>query len=175
MTAILQTERLTLRAFNLADAPFIIELVNSEGWLKYIGDRNIKTIKQAEKYLINGPIKSYADNGFGLSMVELRDSKTPIGMCGLIKRTSLAHVDIGFAFLESYMGQGYAFEISEAVMQFAQKNLQLETVIAIVMPTNMRSIKLLKKIGMTFRKNFTFVENEDALLLFARRTRIHKN
>lgn len=166
MTSILETERLSLREFNTTDAAFIIQLLNSEGWLKFIGDRHIKTLEQAENYLTNGPMKSYSVNGFGLSMVELKNTHTPIGMCGLIKRDNLPDIDIGFAFLEEFMGNGYAFEIAQATINFAKENLQKETILAITIPTNVRSINLLKKIGMKFEKNFSFEGSTEELMLF---------
>ena len=166
MTSILETERLSLREFNTADAAFIIQLLNSKGWLKFIGDRHIKTLEQAENYLTNGPMKSYSVNGFGLSMVELKNTHTPIGMCGLIKRDNLPDIDIGFAFLEEFMGNGYAFEIAQATINFAKENLQEETILAITIPTNVRSINLLKKIGMKFEKNFSFEGSTEELMLF---------
>ncbi len=167
MIPILQTERLRLREFNTADATFIIQLLNSEGWLKFIGDRQIKTIEQAQNYLISGPMKSYSVNGFGLSMVELKNTHIPIGMCGLIKRDNLLYPDIGFAFLEEFMGKGYAFEVAEETINFAKKNLNKETIKAITLPTNVRSISLLKKLGMTFEKNFSFDGSTEELMLFS--------
>lgn len=166
MTSILETERLSLREFNTTDSTFIIQLLNSEGWLKFIGDRHIKTLEQAENYLTNGPMKSYSVNGFGLSMVELKNTHTPIGMCGLIKRDNLPDIDIGFAFLEEFMGNGYAFEIAQATINFAKENLHKETILAITIPTNVRSINLLKKIGMKFEKNFSFEGSTEELMLF---------
>ena len=166
MTSILETERMSLREFNTTDATFIIQLLNSKGWLKFIGDRHIKTIEQAENYLTNGPVKSYSVNGFGLSMVELKNTHIPIGMCGLIKRDNLPDIDIGFAFLEEFMGNGYAFEIAQATINFAKENLQKETILAITLPTNVRSINLLKKIGMKFEKNFSFEGSTEELMLF---------
>jgi len=166
MTSILETGRLSLREFNTIDAAFIIQLLNSEGWLKFIGDRHIKTLEQAENYLTNGPMKSYSVNGFGLSMVELKNTHTPIGMCGIIKRDNLPDIDIGFAFLEEFMGNGYAFEIAQATINFAKENLQKETILAITIPTNVRSINLLKKIGMKFEKNFSFEGSTEELMLF---------
>jgi len=111
-------------------------------------------------------MKSYSVNGFGLSMVELKNTHTPIGMCGLIKRDNLPDIDIGFAFLEEFMGNGYAFEIAQATINFAKENLQKETILAITIPTNVRSINLLKKIGMKFEKNFSFEGSTEELMLF---------
>lgn len=167
MNYILETERLRLRAFTLDDAAFIIELVNSPGWLKNIGDRNIKTNDKAREYLQNGPLKSYAENGFGLSMVELKSDGTPVGMCGIIKRVALEHADIGFAFLSQYMGKGYAYEIASAVLSFAKSELQFAVICAITIPSNTPSIKLLEKIGLKFKKMFSFPGTEEELMLFS--------
>lgn len=98
MTYILETERLILRQFTIHDTKFIIELVNSPGWIENIGDRNIKTEEQARRYLQDGPLRSYEVNGFGLSLVEIKNDGTPIGMCGILKRDNLENPDIGFAF-----------------------------------------------------------------------------
>ena len=68
MEYIFQTERFYLSSFYIDDTKFIIELVNSPGWLEYIGDRNIKTEEQAKAYLQNGPLVSYKVHGFGLSL-----------------------------------------------------------------------------------------------------------
>jgi RimJ/RimL family protein N-acetyltransferase len=152
MKYILETERLKLREFTLADKLFIIELVNSPGWIKFIGDRDIKTEEQAATYLENGPINSYNNYGFGLSLVELKDSLQPIGMCGLLKRAGLDHPDIGFAFLPEFTGKGYAYEMVAATLLYAKNVLNHKLILAITLPENKSSIKLLEKIGMTFSK-----------------------
>jgi len=164
MKYILETERLTLREFTTDDTAFIIELVNSPGWLQFIGDRNIKTTEQAIAYLENGPMKSYRDNGFGLAMVETKDSKTPIGMCGIIRRDTLDNPDIGFAFLPGFIGKGYGFEIAVATLAYATQQLNLPVICAITVPHNVNSIKLLEKIGLKFIKTISSPENEELLL-----------
>lgn len=165
MKIILETDRLRLREFTLSDATFIIELLNTPGWIKYIGDRNVKTEEQAKEYLRNGPIKSYEINGFGLSMVELKD-KTPVGMCGILKRDNLENPDIGFAFLPNSMGKGYAYEIASAVMNYAKTRLQLPAISAITLPNNDASIKLLGKIGLKYIRTFSFPGEDEQLMLF---------
>ena len=95
----IQTERLVLRPFILSDANFILELLNEPSFIQNIGDRGVRTISDAERYLENGPISSYAKNGFGLLAVTLNETGEAIGMCGLIKREALEDVDIGYAFL----------------------------------------------------------------------------
>jgi RimJ/RimL family protein N-acetyltransferase len=168
MKYIIQTERLNLREFTFDDTAFIIELVNSPGWLKFIGNRNIKTESDARVYLENGPMKSYIENGFGLSMVERKEDGKKIGMCGIIKRDTLENPDIGFAFLPEYSGQGYAFEIADATMNYAKEKLGIEKISAITVAGNERSVKLLEKIGMKFEKVILFGDKSEELLLYNR-------
>jgi RimJ/RimL family protein N-acetyltransferase len=164
---ILETERLRLREFNLKDAAFIVELLNSPGWLKYIGDRRVKNQEQAKNYLIDGPLKSYAENGYGLSMVEKKKDNKPIGMCGIIKRNTLENPDIGFAFLPEFSGKGYAIEIAEATLRHAKEKLNISKVSAITMPGNSNSIKLLEKLDLKYMKPFIFPDTGEELLLYS--------
>lgn len=167
MNSILETERLLLRKFSLDDTKFILELLNSPGWIEFIGDRNVKTEGDAINYLQNGPIKSYELHGFGLSMVELKQGKIPIGMCGILKRDGLDNPEIGFAFLPQYTGNGYAFEIAGATMAFAIDSLKIKTIHAITLPKNRNSIKLLHKIGMKFIKPIFLPNDLDELMLYS--------
>jgi RimJ/RimL family protein N-acetyltransferase len=163
---ILETERLSLREFTLNDTAFIIELVNTPGWIEFIGDRNIKTTEQAKEYLQNGPLKSYELNGFGLSLVEIKSSKKAIGMCGIIKRDNLENPDIGFAFLPEFAGKGFAFEIANATINYAKTVLKLPNIFAITIPSNKRSIKLLEKIGLKYTGMFSLPGDEELLMMF---------
>ena len=167
MKYILETERLRLREFTLDDSQFIIALMNSPGWLRFIGDRDVRTIEQAEQYLENGPLRSYRQNGFGLSMVELKEYAVPLGMCGMLQRATLDTPDIGFAFLPEHSGKGYAFEIASAVMTHAKNNLGLSRISAITVSENDRSISLLEKLGMMYRGKFSFLGSEGELLLYS--------
>lgn len=166
MNYYLETERLRLREFTLDDTGFIIELLNSPGWIRFIGDRNVKTEEQAINYLENGPLKSYMKNGFGLSLVERKDDNKAIGMCGIIWRENLENPDIGFAFLPEYNGRGYAFEISSATLYYAKDKLGLSRISAITLEDNVSSIRLLEKLGLRFTRTFSFPNSEEELLLY---------
>lgn len=165
---VIETERLWLRQFKLSDAGFIVELLNSPGWLEFIGDRNVKTEEDARTYLLNGTIKSYETNGFGLFLVLLKDSDTPIGACGLLKRDFLDEPDLGFAFLPDYYGKGYGFESSGAILKYAQDKLNLTRVLAFTVPDNVASVKLLEKLGFRFDKKFNMPVTDEELFLFNR-------
>ncbi len=164
MKQIIVTERLVLRQVNINDADFILDLLNSKGWLQFIGDRNVRSLPDAEKYIADRIIKSYIDHGLGLYLVELKTSGTAIGLCGLIKRDTLDDIDIGFAFLPEYNGFGYAFEAAISTLQFAFESLEINRLVAITTPDNINSIKLLEKIGMQFEKKILFEEKEELFL-----------
>ena len=163
----IESERLFLRPLTLEDVKFIIQLLNTDEFIKYIGDRNVKTIEEAENYLLNGPLKSYETNGFGLSLVELKTARIPIGMCGLLKRDYLDHPDIGFAFLPDYTGKGYAYEIVKEIIHYGLQRLQIEKILAIVLPGNSPSIKLLERAGFRYEKNFISPDSNEELCLYS--------
>jgi [ribosomal protein S5]-alanine N-acetyltransferase len=164
---VLETERLILRWLSAEDAAFILELVNDPAWLRFIGDRGVRTLEDARNYILNGPVAMYRREGFGLYLVELKQSATPIGICGLIKRAALEDVDIGFAFLPAFYGQGYAYESASAIMNFAQNTVGLNRVVAITAPDNRRSIALLTKLGLSFIDMRRLAEDQPEVMLFA--------
>lgn len=165
MMIIAETERLLLRELTVEDAPFIFGLVNEPAWLKFIGDKGVRTLEDAENYIINGPLKSYAANGFGLWIVELKEQHMPIGMCGLIKRDALEHVDIGFAFLAVHNGNGYGYEAAAAVLGYAKNTMGVKHILAITNQDNVRSIRLLEKLGLKFERLITMPGDAKAIRL----------
>lgn len=164
------TERLHIEELNTNDAPFILELLNTPNWLKFIGDRNINSIEAAENYITNNHIKSYLENNFGFYKLLLKsENLKPIGCCGLIKRPELEGVDIGFAFLPEYEGRGFGFESASEILKLAETKFKLHEVLTIALPTNPNSIKLLEKLGLTYQKNIIPFEDGKELSLYSRR------
>lgn len=170
---ILTTERLVVREMvvspghqaGLDDAAFILELLNDPSFIRNIGDRNVRTLDAARSYITNGPVASYERFGFGLWLVELTD-RTPVGMCGLLKRDVLEDVDIGFAYLPAYQSKGYGFEAAHAVLDYARDVLRLPRIVAIVNADNDASARLLEKLGMTFERMVQPFPAEPPLKLF---------
>jgi RimJ/RimL family protein N-acetyltransferase len=163
---VIQTDRLVLRWLTTEDAAFIHELLNDPDWLRYIGDRGVRTLEDARNYLLQGPIAMYAQAGFGLYRVELRESRVPIGICGLLKRDALEDVDIGFAFLPQFRGQGYASEAAAATLAYGKRTLGLSRIVAIVSPENHLSIRLLGKLGLRFEQSLRLAGGADEVYLF---------
>ena len=165
-TYIIETERLRLREFNSTDGELIFELLNSQGWLKYIGSRSIATIDDAVNYIETKLQKGYRESGFGFYLVELKATGVKTGMCGLVKREGLDDVDIGFALLPQYENKGYAYESSMAVIQYAKNKLKINKLAAITMPSNLTSVKLLEKLGMKFDKKISLPGDPEELFLY---------
>lgn len=163
--ALLRTARLQLLPLTLDDAPFILNLVNQPSWLRFIGDKNVRDLEGAQRYLREGAFALYERHGFGPMRVTLGDGK-PIGMCGLFRRDALPEPDLGFAFLPDYWGAGYAREAAAAVLGHARSVVGLPRVLAITSPDNHASGRLLEHVGFRFRAPMR-LPNGDEVRLYA--------
>lgn len=163
----METPRLVLRPQTEADAPFILELVNDPAWLRYIGDRGVRTLGDARRYIREGAVKMVEEHGFGLYLVLLRETLTPVGICGLVRREGLGDVDLGFAFAAEHRGRGYAREAAEATVAYARDALGLCRLVAIAAPDNAASLRLLAGLEFTFERAVD-LPNGDTVSLLAR-------
>lgn len=163
---VLETARLRLRHLDAGHAPFIVALLNDPDWLRYIGDRGVRSEEQAVAYIQNGPARSYAEHGFGLYLTELKHSGEAGGLCGLMKRDFLPDVDLGFAFLPHFRGAGYAFEAAAAVLRDAGARLGLRRIVAITTLDNERSAQLLQKLGFHAEGTIPYPDEDEPVRLF---------
>lgn len=163
---VLETERLVLRHLSVSDGEFILELLNQPSFIRYIGDRGVRTVDDARRYILQGPVASYERYGFGLYLVQLKESGVRIGICGLVKRETLRDVDIGFAFLPQYGSRGYAFESASATMAHGREVLGLKRIVAITTSDNDRSIRVLERIGLRFAGMIRLTSDAEELRLF---------
>jgi RimJ/RimL family protein N-acetyltransferase len=163
----LETLRLRIRELAPADAAFILTLLNDPDFLRNVGDRHVRTLEDARRYIEAGPMASYARHGFGLCRVELRASGEAIGICGVLKRDELPGPDIGFAFLPAHRSKGYALESATAVLSHAREVLRMPRLLAIVNPDNAASIRLLEKLGFGFERMIQLNGRATELKLFA--------
>lgn len=160
---VLETSRLSLRHLTLMDAVFMLELLNTPGFLNNIGDRGVRDVYQAETYITEGPLASYQEHGFGLYLVELTKTGEPVGLSGLVKRASLPLPDLGYAFLPDFWGKGYALESANGVLGYARE-LKMSNLMGIVSPRNAASVKVLEKLGMQFYRRQKWDDDSDILL-----------
>ena len=144
---ILKTPRTIVEHITLDDAPFFVELTNSPDWLRYIGSRNIANVDDARRYLSAGFLQSYTDNTFGYYIIRTTSDHSPIGICGFMKKPILQNPDFGFALLPEYYGHGLAAESCRAVLDFGIRTFGFTVLDAVTRPDNLRSIRLLKKLG----------------------------
>jgi ribosomal-protein-alanine N-acetyltransferase len=153
-----KSDRLVLHPLNLRDSVFIFELLNTPGWLQFIGDRNIHSTEDARSYIqkiMDNPETQYW-------VARLESEKKSIGLISFMKRRTLDHHDIGFAFLPAYCGKGYAFESSGMVLTDLLTNPLYKTILATTMADNQASIRLIEKIGLRFNRE---IEHDGTKLL----------
>lgn len=164
---VFQTDRLVFSEFSLADTTFIIQLTNTEGWLRNIGDRYTKTEAGAISYLQKGPLKSYATTGYGLWKTSLKETGQDIGICGCFKRDIFDHPDIGYALLPAFEGKGYATEAAMGSRDFLFANYAVNNLLGITEPENLPSIRILSKLGMEYRKDISMPNETEVLKLYS--------
>jgi [ribosomal protein S5]-alanine N-acetyltransferase len=164
----LETPRLSLRRLEFDDAPFLVGLLNQPSFLANIGDRGVRNIDDAHRYLREGPMAMYERFGFGLWLLARKPDAAAIGMCGLLRRDTLPDVDVGYALLPEYWGRGYAFEAVDATLRHAAAKFGLRRVIAVVSEGNSASIRVLEKAGMRFERMVSMRTGEPDVRLYGR-------
>ncbi len=165
---VLETDRLVLRRLAVADAEYLLGLLNEPSFLRFIGDKGVRTIDDARTYIVMGPIASYERFGFGMYLTTLKSDGVPIGICGLVKREALQDVDIGFAFSPPFWGNGYATESASAVMMHARLDIGLTRMVAVTAPDNAGSIRVLEKLGLRFERMVRLSRDGPEIQLLAR-------
>jgi [ribosomal protein S5]-alanine N-acetyltransferase len=163
---LLETARLRLRHLSGADAPFMLELLNDPDFIRNVADRGVRTEDEAQHYILKGPATSYDQHGFGLYLVEAKDSEAPVGICGLLRRDCHPDVEIGFAFLPAARGQSYASEAGRAVLDFGTRALQLPRIVALTAPANFASMRVLEKLGFHFDRMVSWMNPTRGSRLF---------
>lgn len=147
----------------------MLELLNDPGFIRNIGDRGVRTLEQAQQYILTGPAASYEQHGFGLNRVESKESGAAVGICGLLRRECHPDVEVGFAFLPAARGQNYALEAARAVIELGTQSLRLNRIVALTAPDNFASIRVLEKLGFRFEQLVQWMNPARDSRLFVRR------
>lgn len=156
-----------MREISEADAGFVLEVLNDPGFIRFVGDRGVRTIEEAARYVEERLAAGYRQHGFGLWLVEAKGEGVPVGMCGLLKRQELNVVEVGYAFLPSFRGRGYAYEAAAAAARYAREVLGQPRLYAIVNPDNAVSIRVLEKLGMKFERPVRLAGEDSDINLFS--------
>lgn len=158
-----ETERLIIRPMSLEDAAFILDLYNRPKFIQFIGDRNIKTIADAENYIKNRFLPQFEKLGYGNYLIQTKEGNHKIGGVGIFEREGLEIVDIGFSLLDEYEGKGYAYEAALKVKSIGMDDFGLKKISAITSKENFSSQKLIEKLGLKFQKYVTLPEEDEEL------------
>jgi RimJ/RimL family protein N-acetyltransferase len=168
VTTVLETGRLVLREITLEDAGLLLDVWNDPAFIRYVGDRGIRTLEDAAEAAAIGPLQLWERYGYGPFRVALRDTDTPIGICGLFRRESLDDPDLGYAVLPDFCGKGYAYEAATAVVNYAGSELGISRLIAIISPDNQASTGLIRKLGFEFERMHTMPGDDNAAQIFGK-------
>ena len=161
-----ETERLIIRPTSQSDSEFIFILLNTPKWLKYIGDRNIKTVENAKEYIKEKMIPQLERLGYSNYTLTTKQGNQKIGTCGLYDREGIEGIDIGFAFLPEYEKKGFAFESSNKLKEVAFSEFGIKTISAITIKDNISSQKLLEKLGLKLIGTTKIPNDDEELLLY---------
>ena len=164
---IVETKRLILREITVEDAEFVLRLVNEPSFVSNIGDKGLKNLHDAERFILEGYWTNQERSGYGMVLVELKCGRDPIGGCGLLYRKVLDVTDIGFAFLPKYWNRGFAYEAAEAILKYGHLTLGVNKIVGLTSEDNHRSINLLKKLGMDFEKSVKMSDDDSGTVLYS--------
>jgi len=162
----IETERVRIRALTIIDAGFMMQLMNTDTWIKNIGNRNINDKTAASNYIANNIINSYNINGFGLFLVSTKNENESIGICGIVKREGITMTDLGFACLPKYEGKGFSTGAGNAGVKYATESMHLVELAGITKPDNLASIRVLEKVGMQFKQLIQLPQDSNMFSLF---------
>jgi len=162
-----ETERLILQPTASADAEFIFELVNTPKWLANIGDRNVKSVEDAQAYIRDKMTPQLEKLGYGNYTLIRKADNLKIGTCGLYDREGLEGIDIGFALLPAYENMGYGFESAAKLLEAGVKEFHIKLISAITTKENVASQKLIEKLGLKYIKTIRIPNDEEELLLYS--------
>lgn len=162
------TQRLIIRPVTIEDAPFILELMNTPKWIKYIGERHVKTVKEAETYIQEKAFPQLEKHGYTNNVIIRKMDTSKLGTCGLYHREGKEDPDIGFAFLPNNEGKGYAFEATNKLMHVAKEDYGLTELSAFTLEDNKSSKKLLERLGFKLLGIGNLPNNDEDLLHYHR-------
>ena len=165
---LMETERLRLRPVTVDDTALMLAVWNDPAFIENVADRQIRSVEQAREAIENGAQKLFEDYGYGPYCMSLKTDGSMIGICGLFRRENLEDPDIGFGVLPDYCGKGYAGEAAAAVVDYARSELRIDRIAAIVSPTNVASISLIEKLGLTFVRMITMPGDDEAICLYSK-------
>lgn len=160
------TNRLLLYPVGLEDAEFIYKLVNTESWIRFIGDRNVTDIEAAKAYIKERMLPQFERLGYGNFVIMLKETKEKVGTCGIYDREGLEGVDIGYALYPTYEKNGYALEASSKMLDLAFNEFGLSKVSGITSKENIASRRLMDKLSLKEKGTVVLENDPEELVLY---------
>ena len=148
------TDRCEMHIITENDSDLVLSVLNSAGFIKYVGDRQVKTLEAASDYIRDRMLPQYRKYGYGNYCITRKSDQAKMGMVGFFIRSGNDHGDVGFSILPQYEGYGYVYEAATGLIDILSKVFNITTFHAIVMPENDRSVNLIKRLGMSYLREF---------------------
>lgn len=161
-----ETERVLIRPVSVDDTDIIFQLYNMPNFIKFIGNKNINSLSDAENYIQSRFLPQIEKLGFGNFIIILKENQTKIGSVGIFEREGLDVVDIGFSILEEYEGKGLMFEAAQKVKSLGMEDFGLHKISAITSKDNFSSQKLIERLGLKFQKMVTIPNDPEELMYY---------
>lgn len=149
----IETDRLIIRPFTIDDLDAAYAMNLDPEVSQYTGDGGIVSREEMERRIVEDVLGDYAKYGYGRLAVELKSEKKFIGFTGLKYLADMDEVDLGYRFMKRYWGMGIATESGKASMDLGFNKLGLDRIIAMVLPENVGSIKVLEKLHFNYEKD----------------------
>ena len=149
----IETERLLIRPFKTEDIEPAFLMDSDPEVNRYTGESGNVSIKETEKRIVENVFGDYEKYGYGRLAVVLKSENKFIGFTGLKYLEDMDEVDLGYRFMKAYWGKGFATESAKACLNLAFEKLQLNRLIAMVLPENTASIRVLEKLNFEYEKD----------------------
>lgn len=157
----LETERTILRNLTTEDAEEFYKLNLDREVVKYTGDNSFETLESSRTFLAN--YDQYKKYGVGRLAVIGKQTREFIGWCGLKYSIEKDEYDIGFRFFRKHWNKGFATETAQKCIEYGFQVLNIQCIVGRSMSENISSIKVLEKLGMTFKEKFDFDGHEGVI------------
>ncbi len=152
----IETERLILRRFTPEDLDELAALRADPEVMRYIGEQPRAKVEQRLNYYIS----LYESRGLGMWAVIDKGTGALIGWCGLIFLDGTGEVEVGYGAAKRYWGQGLMSEAARASLRYGFERAGLRRIVAVAMPENLASRRIMEKLGMRYEKRANFYGHE---------------
>ena len=148
----LETERLIIRKFTPEDLPALIELRADPEVNKFLGGTKFQNAEAISKRF-QFYLECYDKFGFGVCAIVWKETGKMCGWSGLMPLEDTGEIEVGYGMAREFWGKGIGFECARAWLEYGFEKAGLDRIVAIALPENTASWRIMEKLGMRYEKN----------------------